>query len=300
MVESSSAKLIEDLINRDREMPCRILVIGDGMTDIYVHGRLEEACQEGCGKFVEKGRVTVPGGVANAARSLEGWKARVRLCAIPSAGPVKTRFMADNYVDAHGKPIGRQVCCFRHDDDRNRADVVLICREALRVLENFEYPPNAVLLSDYDKGTLSPAFISKVAGICWDQRIPCVADCKRAPEVYAGCLLKGNKAWGDKYTPSVTEQCYRYVETQGAAPPQVWEKGWLDDIPPLPLVTCVNHVGAGDCFAAHLTLGLAYGLSLKDAARIAYSAGRVYVQHPHNRPPQPAEIRADMEQAIVG
>ena len=59
-----------------------------------------------------------------------------------------------------------------------------------------------------------------------------------------------------------------------------------------------NHVGAGDCFAAHLILGLAYGLSLEDAATVAHSAGRVYVQFPHNRPPLPSEIVADFATAL--
>jgi sugar/nucleoside kinase (ribokinase family) len=56
----------------------------------------------------------------------------------------------------------------------------------------------------------------------------------------------------------------------------------------------VNHVGAGDCFAAHLTLALAYGFSLKEAAGLAHSAGRVYVQSFHNHPPFPTDIAADM------
>jgi D-beta-D-heptose 7-phosphate kinase/D-beta-D-heptose 1-phosphate adenosyltransferase len=59
-------------------------------------------------------------------------------------------------------------------------------------------------------------------------------------------------------------------------------------------VHCVNHVGAGDCFASIMTLSLAHGLSLEDSAFIAYSAGRIYVQHRQGRPPWPHEIRKDM------
>jgi len=58
---------------------------------------------------------------------------------------------------------------------------------------------------------------------------------------------------------------------------------------------CVNHVGAGDCFGAWLTLGLAHGLRLQEAARLAHAAGRVYVRHPHNRPPWPHEIRKELD-----
>ena len=63
-------------------------------------------------------------------------------------------------------------------------------------------------------------------------------------------------------------------------------------------VKCVNHVGAGDCFSAHLVLALAYGFTLEDAAVIAHSAGRVYVQHQHSRPPLPQEVREDMASAL--
>jgi D-beta-D-heptose 7-phosphate kinase/D-beta-D-heptose 1-phosphate adenosyltransferase len=58
-----------------------------------------------------------------------------------------------------------------------------------------------------------------------------------------------------------------------------------------------SHVGAGDCFAAHLVLALAHGLSLEEAAMIAHSAGRIYVQHPHGRPPWPHEIKKDLDPA---
>ena len=66
----------------------------------------------------------------------------------------------------------------------------------------------------------------------------------------------------------------------------------------LPKVNCINHVGAGDCFGAHLVLALMYGFSLEDAATIAHSAGRVYVQHLHNRPPLPEEIEEDLEKNV--
>ena len=60
------------------------------------------------------------------------------------------------------------------------------------------------------------------------------------------------------------------------------------------LVRVVSHVGAGDCFGAHIVLALAHGFSLREAAALAHSAGRVYVQFPHNRAPRPEEIAADL------
>ena len=84
------------------------------------------------------------------------------------------------------------------------------------------------------------------------------------------------------------------VRTFGADTPDIYDGRFSPEIPPLAPVECVNHVGAGDCFAAHLALAMAHSLSLVDAVAIAHSAGRVYVQHPHNRPPTPDEIKKDL------
>ncbi len=157
----------------------------------------------------------------------------------------------------------------------------------LDMIQNFD----AVLLSDYDKGFLTPEFTREVIKRCNRRSIPCVADVKRGPELYQGAILKSNLDWTNKYGAS-------NVTTRGAMWPWVHGKtdryhGGRHD------VKCVNHVGAGDCFAAHLTLALACGFSLEDAAAVAHSAGRVYVQHPHNRPPHPKEIAADMGNAVI-
>jgi len=151
---------------------------------------------------------------------------------------------------------------------------------------------DGVLLSDYDKGVLTPELIGEISTACQKRSIPCVADCKRGPHIYKECVLKGNSDWNNKYGQSFINQ----VITLGARCPEVECVTVGAELPP---VECVNHVGAGDCFAAHLTLALAYGFSLKDATALAHSAGRVYVQHPHSRPPGPEEIVADLDLALV-
>lgn len=278
--------LAQRLIEADRASPKIVLVIGDGITDVYIHGRLEDSCQEGCQKFIEEERRTVPGGAANAARSLDNWHTRaIFLGSTGLAGPVKIRFMAIGSED-------REWCAFRHDDDRVTFDLSLARKESMYALMQLPRRPNAVLLSDYDKGMLTPEFIRDVVGACKELSIPCVADVKCGPEVYQGAILKGNVDWRKKYmyVPDVL--------TRGEVPPLVEGKPAGSSLCNSPFciadVKCVNHVGSGDCFSAHLTLALAHGFSLSDAAAIAHSAGRVYVQFPHNRPPRPNEIAEDM------
>ncbi len=272
--------VVERMIAADRASPRRILILGDCMTDVYVHGRLLDpsSCQEGCPKFVENRWVKVLGGASNAARTLSHWRAEVKL--MGSSGVVKTRYMAGD----------TRKCVWRTDDDRTNSDHSLARNEARRLLS--ARWPHAVLLSDYDKGFLEAKFIEEVVYLCGLTQIPCVADCKREPRVYFGCILKGNDEWWQRHPSACSKGSI--VLTQGAYQPFVWVDGEPNrpDGVLLP-IECRNHVGAGDAFAAHLALGLAHGLSLKDAAGVAHSAGRVYVQREHNTPPWPEEIAAD-------
>lgn len=267
---------VDKLIAEDRRKPRRILIIGDGMQDVYVHGHLS-TCQEGCPKFVEESYVEVPGGAANAARSLMHWRAR-KVCMFSSRGAaVKTRFM-----------VGDE-CVFRYDDEPPGIDYSVVRDEALTCLR--EWKPDGVLLSDYNKGVLIPEFSRKVIAECRRAKVPCVVDPKQEPGIYAGAVIKSNKEWLRKYIEH--EIPTPHVITNGPGDIFIRYADSTDWIRELDPVLCVNHVGAGDCFAAHLTLALACGLSLKEAAGVAYSAGRVYVQRPHNSPPHPDEVSRD-------
>jgi bifunctional ADP-heptose synthase (sugar kinase/adenylyltransferase) len=287
-VANRYVEVMDQLIEMDHATPKTILVIGDGMTDVYVHGTVGTG-QEGCPKFTERSRVLVPGGAANAARSLKHWNTKVIHFHDHRCGPVKTRFMVDNQ------------CLFRHDDDSVKNDLVVVRNEAMHALKSRKV--DVVLISDYDKGLLTPEFIQQVVSYCnntstiYGSRIPVVADAKRDSNIYRGAIIKGNKAYSERESRMRIMWPHINVVTDGANNPMVDMS--VDPTQRLP-VSCISHVGAGDCFAAHLALALAYRFSLEDAAAIAHSAGRVYVQYPHNRPPHPHEIRVDLCGSIKG
>lgn len=245
-----------------------LLIIGDAMTDVYVYGTLQP-CQDGCQKFVEASRHSLPGGAANAARSLMHQDCTI---AFPQSVDIsiKTRFIAD----------GRIV--FRLDNDAIPIDTDY----RRSVLAALALPIDGVLISDYDKGALSESLLREVITTCVRRGIPCVADVKRVAWLYSGAIRKGNEDY--------VGECE--VRTRGQRPPTV--EGRAVPHPNTP-VTLLNHVGAGDCFAAHLLLALANGAKLVDACTFAHSAGRVYVQHRHNYPPSIQEIRVDLGQEIV-
>lgn len=292
--------LAEQLIERVNAERKRVVVIGDAMTDHWVHGRVE-SCMDGCPKFVTENVHVAQGGAANAYNCLHHWKINRDLFTYPdSAWPMKYRFVTTDTG-----------MVFRWDDETATVGAVDRSRfiwsyNTERALDTVKHA-DAVLLSDYDKGFLTLDLIAQVAIMCAKRGVPCVADCNRAPEVYAGAILKCNEEYQHRHNLSLSNMVYdsddsgvSLVVTSGALNPAVWDNGLLEKgWPFVPAVECVNHVGAGDCFAAHLVLALAYGFSLKESAAIAHSAGRVYVQRPHNCPPRPGEIAADMSGRAV-
>lgn len=270
-----------------------ILVVGDDIADVYVRGH-QHPCQDGCPKFVEGDRVTVLGGAANAANCLKhsgsaasnpflncDLAARIRT-------PVKTRFLEGARI------------LYRHDLEAHNCGLSLEEWRSLRAwaLNRISRePPDAVYVSDYDKGFLTDEFVRQVVAECRRLDIVCVVDPKRDPACCQGAVLKCNAEFachwfGEGFRPIT-------VITRGPAFPSIMDdNGLCLDVDHGNMdnrVPCANHVGAGDCFGAWLTLGLAHGLSLREAARLGHAAGRVYVQHPHNRAPWPHEIGKELD-----
>lgn len=277
MTENLADRVRGELMNKRRA----IAVVGDVMVDRWYCGALTE-CQDGCKKFVQQEVTVTPGGAANAERSLHHWEnLRTSLHGFSQNDcPVKHRYLVNGEI------------VFRVDDDgpATRGAGYGWARDlALEMVRHAD----GVLLSDYDKGFLTPEFIREVAVRCAMRSVPCVVDAKRNPIIYGGALVKCNLAYYTKWANYFAEGDNAVV-TRGNKCPVIVPQHPLVECGVVGEVECANHVGAGDCFAAHLVLGLVCGLHLKEAAAFAHSAGRVYVQHLHSRPPRPVEVAADL------
>ena len=254
-----------------------VVVAGDGLVDCYIHGKVAE-CQDDCPKFVEESRAYCFGGAANAANCLINSGARVSQLVVTTQ--TKTRFMANGKV------------LWRHDDPQDTGKDFLTSRQRFGHLLP---STDAVYLADYAKGLFDDKFMEACISACDVLGVPVVCDPKRHPKHCKGAVLKCNEEFTQRY--AMTAHLPAAVATYGSAPPVVFDGGEAriagrdSDPPPV----CINHIGAGDCFGAWLTLGLAHGLGLIAAARLAHAAGRVYVQHLHNRPPWPHEIRKELD-----
>lgn len=299
---------IDRLIAADRETKKRVCVIGCSMEDVWLHGELQPS-QDGVMKFVERLRLSTPGGAAGAARQLAHWNCDTALISLvkPGSGeawnqvpdgytlecrrmPTKTR-----YIDLSGRIV------WRHDLDNGYgldANGMNEARElALKAIRCCHW--DAVLISDYEKGFVDEGLIRSVIDHCNRRGVPVVADAKREPRLYAGSVLKCNTDYIKKF--GYLDQpngLTGVIVTFGPSEPLVRSgerSGGRPSFPVADYAPIVNHVGAGDAFAAHLTLALAHGLNLEEAVTVAHSAGRVYVQHEHGRPPWPHEICRDLD-----
>jgi D-beta-D-heptose 7-phosphate kinase/D-beta-D-heptose 1-phosphate adenosyltransferase len=309
------------LVEQDRTCPRRIAVVGDAMLDEWITGTVSD-CQESCPRLRSDGQDQLPGGAANAARQLSNWHADVWLIAAvpgnchPVWAGVNTELCSRygdiavkrRYLDQHGRIV------FRYDIEPDPTTNERACPRPADILQRLEdLRPAGVLLADYDKGFIGDETVRTVIEWCRQRSVPCVVDCKRPWQVYKSLpngydiwsVLQFNEAYDSYFA------CRESYEQREAPQPWVMTRG---DLPPLlskrlgarggyrlvaqvpwSPVPCRNHVGAGDCFASHLLLGLVHGLSLEDAAAVAHAAGRVFVQYPLARPPCPHEIAKDLD-----
>ncbi len=304
---------IERLIAADRQTRKRIAVVGDAMIDRWITGDIH-GCQDGCPKFVKRFSTQTPGGAANALEQLRNWNCERFLIArtgySDSGADYELSFRDGNTIVKERYLVDGKIA-YRVDDDSTMfgqlypEKVAEQRRLAISSVRRMNF--DAVLISDYMKGFLDEATIDTIIDICMEQDIPVVADGKREPKCYNGAILKVNADYARQHMREVQRHTPVAIITQGcgqpclagySAPVACYADGC--DLPP---VHCLNHVGAGDCFAATLTLALAHGLKLEDAVACAHSAGRVFVQRPYARAPWPHEIRRDLlgvEGKVVG
>ena len=222
----------------------RVLVIGDAMTDEFAYCEYVKRSPEAdCDVVRVSRRVVTPGGAANVARCVEALGASATL--ISGSGSVrKTRIVVD----------GRQVV--RVDEEER---LRLPGTTAFSSIEKCD----AVIVSDYAKGTVSPLLMRLILDETRERSIPVIVDPKGEDfSVYDGATV---------LMPN--EQEYESARHRGSTPILVTlgERGmrldWIT-IPPF-RVRVRDVAGAGDSATAAAALMLSRGASLEDAARVA-------------------------------
>ena len=329
MDKQSSFQLLDSFHDR------RVLVYGDVMLDRFVYGSVERISPEAPIPVLSVERtVDMPGGAANVARNIATLGAQAILMGIVGddswAQGLRTQLSHDPSIELRliTDPSRPTTVKTRHVADRQqilRADIEsrtdLSPEMAARALEAFRACLNeisVVILSDYAKGALSDSIAQQLIAAAREAGKTVLVDPKsRSFNKYRGAtVLTPNRhelhlACGtDCRTDEEVIEGARSILQQGICDSLVVTRG-KDGMSivegnntPVHLRTVAREVfdvsGAGDTAVAALSLGLAAGASVADAARLANVAAGIVVGKYGTATVTTGEIIATLEQAERG
>jgi rfaE bifunctional protein kinase chain/domain len=312
----------------------RILVIGDVMLDEYLFGKTTRLSREAPVPVLElESRQLIPGGAANPAANIvalgstavqigiigsdtAGTNLRQVLQArgietncltVDSGRPttMKTRIMAQM-----GLRFPQQVA--RLDTLSRQPVGAAVERQVRAVIDKEIASANAVLLSDYHTGLLTPSLVNTVRKLGKDTLL--TADAQGSLDKYAGfTLVKCNAddarnylrrdlRGDDSFAKATRDLCQKLkltggmVITRGADGATLATANGETSHCPAPAVSDVfDVVGAGDTAIAVMTLALAAGASYVQAVTLANYASSLVVRRVGNYTPSPDELAWALE-----
>lgn len=292
----------------------RVLVVGDVMIDEHVWGTTSRVSPEAPVLVVDaNGEPELrPGGAANVVnnvRALGGSSAVVGVIGGDSFGEELRRQLSSAGVDTSGLVVDRSRITTRKTRIwvSHRQQVVRVDRESKGSIDGAvasevvarisEKLPecDALVLSDYNKGVLSPSVAGQVVGLAREMQRICTANPKpvnvsgfngaglialNQSEAEALALTRLDteeavKSAGRKMLSEFAAGCL--VITRGSIGLTVFEQDSAITIPAVPLEV-YDVAGAGDTVISALTLALAAGATPLEAARIANLAGGAAVR----------------------
>ncbi|MCD6120041.1 D-glycero-beta-D-manno-heptose-7-phosphate kinase [bacterium] len=302
----------------------RIAVLGDLMLDRFVRGQVERISPEApVPVLLKESEDYYPGGAANVAMNvaaLQGktrqiglvgcdWAADVLLKKLEEAGietnGVIASVEATTTVKSRFVSMGQQLMRLDEEKAISFSDDIGVTTHSL--LDGCD----ALLISDYSKGVI-PLWAKGFVSDARSRGIKVIVDPK-PPNwgFYSGCdvVTPNRKESLSTVPPAERELCSvediarsvtqiadakQAVMTWGAEGIYTWDGHELQVIPSH-RVRVYDPTGAGDSVIASLTLAIASGLDLSDAARIANAAGAAAVSIPGIARVTPEEIISVLE-----
>jgi D-glycero-beta-D-manno-heptose-7-phosphate kinase len=294
----------------------RVVVFGDLIADEYVSGRIARVSREAPVLILEYDATEiVPGGAGNAASNVASLGGEVRLVSLVGrdepgrrlfkvlprrverqglvmpAGfrtPIKTRILAGGIHSAKQQVVRIDRYTSEPVSDTHRQAVERAVKRAVRGAD-------AVLVSDYGSGLVTPKFVAELAGKI-GPGIPILVDSRYALTRYRGLSActpnesEVEQVLGVKIDDraAVLERAGRallkrtrmkaVLITRGSRGMALFEPGKPTvHIPIFGSDQIADVTGAGDTVMATMTLALAAGASYEEAARLANYAGGLVV-----------------------
>ncbi len=318
---------------RDR----RVVVLGDLIADEYVYGRVARVSREAPVLILEYDATEiVPGGAGNAANNVASLGGRVRLVSLVgrddsgrrviralSRGverlgllrpgryrtPVKTRILAGGVHSAKQQVVRI---------DRYAQDPVLEAHRHTfeRAARRAVAGADAVLVSDYGSGVVTPGFVSTLAAALQKKRraTPILIDSRYALTRYRGLTActpnesEVESVLGVKIGErlNILERAGRallkrtrmaaVLITRGSRGMALFEPGKPTvHIPIFGSDQIADVTGAGDTVMATMTLAIAAGATFEEAARLANYAGGLVVMKRGTATVSTRELRAAIQ-----
>lgn len=312
----------------------RLVVLGDLMMDEYLWGRATRISPESPVMVVEVERESsVPGGAANVVNNLLALGAQVAVVGAVGADAVGAALRADleqRGADVRGivadpsRPTTRKTRIVAHSQQVLRVDreqrhplAAEIAQRLLQHLERYAQAAEAVVISDYDKGLLTPEVARAAVQAAHRAGIFLTANPKppNARSLAGARLISFNQSEaeatasvaGMQHATSGEEVALEragtallrelgvetLVVTRGAKGLSLWQAGGgVRHVPAHP-VEVYDVAGAGDTVISALTLSLTAGASVEEAAVIANHAAACVVRKVGVATVTPDELLAD-------
>ena len=307
---------------------CRIVVVGDAMLDIYLAGDAERISPEAPVPVVTvRGRRYALGGAANVAANVAALGAESRLVAVIGddargdsvRGELAQHRLTDQFlVVATARPTtsktrvvarGQQVV--RIDEEVEDPIPERALEQVLDALDRAMADADALVIEDYNKGTLTPAVIERAMALGTKRGVPIVVDPKfknffayRGAAVFKPNRRELEQAMGaaldldhpDALPTSLAKLGVdNLLLTLGAeGMVLVTKDGQIARIP-----TMAREVfdvsGAGDTVTAWVGTALAAGATVREAAQLANYAAGIEVGKAGVATVLPAEVLAAHE-----
>lgn len=298
--------MLTDII--DRFALQRVLVLGDVILDHYVRGSVSRTSPEAPVPILNvEDEEWLPGGAANVARNLVTLGAEVDLVGlvgVDEAGRIlrdqlaATEGLTPQLIEDPTRPTILKTRCVAQGQQMLRLDrekvswaPSVVYDQAFARVEALLDNVDGVILSDYGKGFLHPAFIARVIAAARQRSLRVLVDPKgRDYARYRGAslLTPNQKEAAEASGVSITDNdtaaeaaaiLQRTVEgeavviTRGAAGVSVFPADGAPHHAPARAREVFDVTGAGDTFIATMGLALFSGSSLAEAAELGNLAG---------------------------
>ncbi len=317
--------------------PRRVLVIGDAIVDLYLTGRIARVSREAPVLILEYMHETMHlGGACNAAANVQSLGGRAVLLGMlgdDQPGRAARSLAAERGIDANGLfCVPGQTSCTKtrilasgeHTVtqqllriDRLPAGAAGMEAEARLAARLDAALPDAeaVILSDYGLGTLSAAFYQRALRAAVAAGLPVVVDSRCGLLNFFGATLLtpnvaeveaaiGRRLRDEEDLSRAGWGLYEHLRpealliTRGPEGMSLFERdGRLTHIPAANRLEVFDVSGAGDTVVAAAAMGLAAGLSMEIAARLANHAAGVVVRKLGTATVTPGELYAAIRSA---